>query len=116
MDRPRLRDLRDLRGAAGSRNTPTLLRAPFPAGSEYHGPMSGTLKCIGGPVPPNEESSLQGLPAAKLELDFDTKVWEARLTPGDGPAPGNGQTLRLSLRNKSSSPQKRCTVHWNVIP
>jgi hypothetical protein len=29
---------------------------------------------------------------------------------------GEGQTQRLIVRNKSSGPQKRCVVHWSVIP
>ncbi len=44
-----------------------------------------------------------------MQLDYDTKTWEARLAPGDG------QTQRLILKNKGSGPQKRCVVHWSVI-
>jgi hypothetical protein len=46
----------------------------------------------------------------KMKLDYDTKTWDARLTPGDG------QTQRLIVKNKSSGPQKHCVVHWTVIP
>jgi hypothetical protein len=73
-------------------------------------PKSGVLECMGGPVPQNAEYVFRNLPPAKLQLDYDTKTWDARLTPGEG------QTQRLVLRNKSSGPQKRCEVHWSVIP
>jgi hypothetical protein len=45
-----------------------------------------------------------------MQLEYDTKTWDARLMPAEG------QTQRLILKNKSSGPQKRCTVHWTVIP
>jgi hypothetical protein len=73
-------------------------------------PKSGVLECMGSPVPQNAEYVFRNLPPAKLQLDYDTKTWDARLTPGEG------QTQRLVLRNKSSGAQKRCEVHWSVIP
>lgn len=76
----------------------------------YSGPRSGTLKCSGGPVPPDAEYVFSGLPLGNLQLDLEGKPWEARL------APGNGQTQDLILKNKGSSPQKRCTVHWTIVP
>ncbi len=75
----------------------------------YNGAMSGTLQCQGAPVPQNAEYVFRDLPPLKLRLDYDQKVWEARLLPADN------QTQRLILRNKSSGPQKRCVVHWNVV-
>jgi hypothetical protein len=45
-----------------------------------------------------------------MQLEYDTKIWDARLAPGDG------GTQRVIIRNKSSGPQKRCVVHWSVIP
>jgi hypothetical protein len=85
--------------------------APVPAAPRpYNGVMSGTLECTGGPVPQNAEYVFRNLPLLKIELDYDRKVWEARL------APGENQTQRLILKNKSSGPQKRCVVHWSVVP
>jgi hypothetical protein len=52
----------------------------------------------------------RNVPLAKMKLDYDTKTWDARLAPGDG------QTQKLIVRNKSSGPQKHCVVHWTVIP
>ena len=69
---------------------------------------SGTLECGGSPVPQNAEYVFRNLPLGKLKLDYDTKIWEARLVPGDG------QTQKLILRNRSSGSQKRCTVRWMV--
>ena len=84
--------------------------APVPAAPQpYNGAMSGTLECNGGPVPQNAEYVFRNLPPLKIELDYDKKVWEARL------APGENQTQRLILKNKSSGPQKRCVVHWSVV-
>jgi hypothetical protein len=76
----------------------------------YDGPQSGTLECKGGPIPQNAEYVFRNVPLVKLQLDYDTKTWDARLAPGDG------QTQRLILKNKSSGPQKRCAVRWSVIP
>jgi len=85
--------------------------APIPAAPQpYNGAMSGTLECNGGPVPQNAEYVFRNLPLLKIQLDYDKKVWEARLTPGEN------QTQRLILKNKSSGPQKRCVVHWSVVP
>jgi hypothetical protein len=80
------------------------------APQSYNGAMSGTLECTGSPVPQNAEYVFRNLPPLKLQLDYDQKVWEARL------APGENQTQRLILKNKSSGPQKRCVVHWIVVP
>lgn len=79
-----------------------------PAPHSYNGPMSGTLECRGEPVPQNAEYVFRNLPPLKLQLDYDAKIWDARLVPGEG------QTLRLILKNKSSREQKRCSVHWTV--
>jgi len=91
-------------------------RAPLPAASvsaspqPYDGPRSGTLECSGGPIPQNAEYVFRNVPLVKLQLDYDAKTWDARLSPGEG------QTQRLILKNKSSGPQKRCVVHWSVVP
>lgn len=85
--------------------------APVPAAAQpYNGPNSGTLECTGGPVPQNAEYVFRNLPPLKLNLDYDQRVWEARLTAGEN------QTQRLILKNKSSGPQKRCIVHWSTAP
>ena len=85
--------------------------APVPAAAQtYNGPNSGTLECAGGSVPQNAEYVFRNLPPLKLNLDYDQRVWEARLTTGEN------QTQRLILKNKSSGPQKRCVVHWSIAP
>jgi hypothetical protein len=76
----------------------------------YAGPKSGTFESTGDPIPENGEYLFPNVPPVKLLLDFDTKHWEARLEPGEG------QTQVLVLRNKGKGPQKRCVVHWTVIP
>jgi hypothetical protein len=84
--------------------------APPPPPSLYRGATSGTLECKGGPIPQNAEYVFRDLPSGTLQLDYDTRIWEARLSPG------SGQTQKLVLRNISSGPQKRCVVHWSVGP
>lgn len=91
--------------APRSSSRPTIL-----ANAPYDGPTSGKLECSGGPIPQNAEYVFRNIPNGNLQLDFDTKTWEARLTPGDG------QTQKLILKNKSSGPQKRCTVRWSIVP
>jgi hypothetical protein len=86
--------------------SPTPAAAPPP--SLYHQATSGKLQCGGGPVPQNAEYVFRNLPLGKMQLDYDTKTWEARLVPGEG------QTQKLVLRNISSGPQKHCVVHWTV--
>ena len=81
-----------------------------PSPLAYRGPRSGTLKCSGGPVSPNEEYVFPGMPMGNLQIDVDGKPWEARLVLG------KGQTQDLILTNKGSRPQKGCTVRWNLIP
>ena len=84
-----------------------------PAGTEpppYNGPQSGTFESRGAAIPQNAEYIFRDVPPVKIRLDYDTKIWEATLAPGDG------QTQRLRVRNKSASPQKKCIVHWQVIP
>ncbi len=81
-----------------------------PFSDPYYGPRSGTLKCSGDPVPPDAEYVFPGMPLGNLRIDLGGKPWEARLVPG------GGQTQDLILKNKSSSPQKRCTVKWTIVP
>ncbi|MGO9263154.1 MAG: hypothetical protein ACLQU1_43775 [Bryobacteraceae bacterium] len=86
--------------------------APIPSAppSLYWGARSGTLQSSGGPIPQNAEYVFRNLPLVKMQLDYDTKIWEARLVPGEG------QTQRLLVRNISSGPQKRCVVRWSIVP
>jgi hypothetical protein len=81
-----------------------------PGDASFRGPTSGTLKCIGDPVPPNAEYVFPGMPPGNLQIDLDGKPWDARLVPG------NGQTQNLILINKSSVAQKLCTVRWKMVP
>jgi hypothetical protein len=76
----------------------------------YNRARFGTLECTGAPIPQNAEYVFRNVPPVKMQLDYDTKTWDARLLPGDG------QTQKVILRNKSSGPQKHCIVHWSVIP
>jgi hypothetical protein len=76
----------------------------------YDGPTSGTFQSTGGPIPQNAEYVFHDVPPVKLLLDFDTKHWEARLEPGDGGA------QVLVLKNIGKGPQKRCVVHWSLMP
>lgn len=105
-------------------NSPPTLQRPLPAvpapsapasvpptaPPAYSGPKSGTLESMGGPIPQNAEYVFRNLPPLKLQLDYDTKNWDARLVPADG------QTQKLVVKNKGSGPQKRCVVHWTVVP
>jgi hypothetical protein len=71
---------------------------------------SGTLECNGDPIPPNAEYIFPNVPTLNRKFDYDRKIWDVRLTPGDG------QTQNLILKNKSSRPQKSCIVHWTLVP
>jgi len=81
--------------------------APYPM--PYIGPTSGTLKCSGAPVPPDAEYVFPGMPPGNIQLDLEGKPWAARLVP-------RGETQDLILKNKGASSQKRCTVHWSIVP
>lgn len=78
--------------------------------SRYDGPQSGTLESSGPPIPQNAEYVFRNVPPVKLQLDYNQKIWEAHFAAGDG------RTQRLILKNISNGPQKRCVVHWTVIP
>ena len=80
---------------------------PVPASSLM---KSGTLECSGNPIPQNGEYVFRNLPSARLQLEYDARTWDVHL------APGEGQTQRLILRNKSPGSQKSCVVHWTVVP
>ena len=76
----------------------------------YVGPKSGTFESSGGPIAGNSEYIFRNIPPGDLQLDYDTKIWDARIVPLEG------QMRRLLVRNKSASPQKRCIVRWKVTP
>ena len=97
-------------GEPAPRATPPPAPRPLPIPAAYSGAKSGTLECTGAPVPQNAEYVFRSVPPIKMQLEYDTKIWDARLAPGDG------GTQRVIIRNKSSGPQKRCVVHWSVIP
>jgi hypothetical protein len=78
--------------------------------SAYNGAQSGTLECSGGPIPQNAEYVFRDLPLVKMRLNYNTKIWDAKLVPLDG------QKQKLIIKNKSDGPQKHCTVYWVVIP
>jgi hypothetical protein len=86
---------------------PSPAQTPVPASSQM---KSGTLECSGNPIPQNGEYVFRNLPSARLQLEYDARTWDVHL------APGEGQTQRLILRNKSPGSQKRCVVHWTVVP
>ncbi len=85
---------------------PPAASAPRP----YDGAESGTLECSGGPIPQNAEYVFRNVPTVNRRFEYDRKIWDVRL------APGEGDTQDLILKNKNSRPQKRCVVHWSVIP
>ncbi len=113
MVRPQAGDGTALSLQTAPRQLPAATRSSSPAAAApapYNGPKSGTLECGGGPIPQNAEYVFRNVPLAKMQLDYDKKTWDARLAPGDG------QTQRLIVKNKSSGPQKHCVVHWTAIP
>ena len=78
--------------------------------THYDGAQSGTLECTGGPIPQNAEYVFRNMPPVKLRLEYNKKIWDGKLVPGAG------QTQTLILKNIANGPQKKCVVHWTVIP
>jgi len=76
----------------------------------YNGPRSGTLECTGSPIPQNAEYIFRDLPPVHLEFHYNQKIWDAKLVPG------GAQTQTLILKNVGKGPQKKCLVHWTVVP
>src|SRR5581483_9165971 len=62
---------------------PPVVSAPVPLAPQYTGPRSGTLESNGSPIPQNAEFVFRNLPAVKIQLEYDTKIWDARLAPGE---------------------------------
>ncbi len=84
--------------------------APVPQATlVYDGPRSGIYESTGSPIPQSAEYVFRNVPLVPMRLDYDSKIWEAHLVPGEG------KTQRLIVKNKSSSPQKRCVVRWTAI-
>jgi hypothetical protein len=79
------------------------------AAGSYQGAKSGTLECSGEPIPQNAEYVFRNVPPVQLRLEYNKKIWEGKLVPGDG------QTQVLILKNIGNGPQKKCVVHWTVI-
>ncbi len=75
----------------------------------YEGPLSGTLTYSGAPVVQHGEIVFRGLPPLKLQLDYDTEIWEGELSSDER------NTQRLVLRNKKPGTQRRCVVRWSVL-
>ena len=61
------------------------------AGATHCSANNTCVECTGNAVPQNAEYVFRNLPALKLQLDYDHKIWESRLTPGEN------QTQRLIL-------------------
>ena len=92
--------------AAAQAPSPRVAMAP-PASPDA---KSGTLECAGDPIPQNGEYVFRNVPTTNRRFDYDRKIWDVRLVPGDGGA------QNLILKNKSSRTQKGCEVRWSVIP
>ncbi len=89
---------------------PIVLRGDDTPATPYNGPRSGTLQCSGGRIPQNGEFVFRDVPQVKLQLDYDKKIWDAKLESL------NGQPQRLIIKNIGKGPQKTCVVHWTVVP
>jgi len=76
----------------------------------YDGAQSGTFTCSGSPIPQNGEYVFRNVPIVKMRLDYNEKLWEVRFSPGDE------KTQKLIIKNISNGPQKRCIIHWIVVP
>jgi hypothetical protein len=87
---------------------PHVVSPPAVAPVSYDGARTGTLESSGGPIPQNGEFVFRDLPPVKIQLEYDTKHWEARLEQ-------TGEGQRLVVRNKGNGPQKHCVVHWMAI-
>ncbi|HEX4278265.1 MAG TPA: hypothetical protein VHZ74_23080 [Bryobacteraceae bacterium] len=92
-------------------STPSAVHSSTPGPVSYNGPRSGALECKRGVViPQNGEYVFRDLPPGRLQLDYDTKIWDARVAPGEGTA------QRVILTNKRPGEQKRCVVRWSMAP
>jgi hypothetical protein len=67
------------------------------------------LTYSGPAVVQNGEVVFRNLPPVRLTLTYDQDVWDVRLSPGEG------NTQRLILRNRTPGTQKKCIVNWRVI-
>jgi hypothetical protein len=92
----------------GNSQRPHVISPPAVTPTAYDGARTGTLESAGGPIPQNGEYVFRDLPPVKLQLEYDTRHWEARLEQ-------TGEGQRLVVRNRGNGPQKRCVVHWTAI-
>lgn len=90
----------------------TILRSsPPPAASNSAANAnSGTLQCSGAPIAPNGEYTFYNVPTDNRRFEYDRKIWDVRLEPGQG------DTRDFVLINKSSKAQKGCVVRWTSFP
>jgi len=88
----------------------TIMRASPAQDSASNDASSGTLQCSGASIPPNGEYTFYNVPTANRRFEYDRKVWDVRLEPGQG------DTRNFVLVNKSSKPQKSCAVRWTAVP
>lgn len=70
----------------------------------------GDLVCTGDPIPKDAEYVFPNVATSNRRFEYDHKIWDVRLEPGQG------DTRNFILRNKSSKTQKSCVVHWAVLP
>ncbi len=89
----------------------TILRtSPAPASNAAASANSGTLQCSGAPIAPNGEYTFYNVPTDNRRFEYDRKIWDVRLEPGQG------DTRNFVLINKSSRAQKNCAVRWTSLP
>jgi len=82
---------------------------PQPTRPVYGGPVSGKLTCNGTPVVQNGEVVFGGLPPGRLEINYDTEVWDLRIRPDEN------DTQKLVLRNKRAGVRRNCTISWKLV-
>jgi hypothetical protein len=70
----------------------------------------GSLECKGDPIPKDGEYVFHNVPVANRRFEFDRKIWDVRLEPGQA------DTKNFILKNISSKSQRGCSVHWTVVP
>ncbi|HEY1755717.1 MAG TPA: hypothetical protein VGG72_10005 [Bryobacteraceae bacterium] len=84
--------------------------ASLPSATPSADGKSGSLECTGDPIPPNGEYTFPNVLTVNRRFEYDRKIWDVRLTPGEG------ETHNLILKNKSARLQKNCVVRWSLIP
>ena len=82
---------------------------PPPTRPVYGGPVSGKLTCNGAPIIQNGEVVFGGLPPGRLQVTYDTDVWDLRIRPDEN------DTQKAVLRNKRAGVQRHCTILWKLV-